>query len=86
MIEQPAQCPYCRYTVMINLKWAQKNGRVFCSTCCKSFEVHVGEEENEPEKETIPSKVETALEELEKEIDKAIDEYEIPDTDDYSWF
>jgi len=83
MIEQPTQCPYCRYTVMINLKWAEKNGRVFCGTCCKSFEVHVGEEENEaPAKEqTEDTKVETALEELEKEMDKAVDEF-----DGFSWF
>lgn len=80
MIEQPTQCPYCRYTVMINLKWAEKNGRVFCSTCCKSFEVHVGEEESEPpvNKDAV---VETALEELEKEMDKAVDEF-----DGFSWF
>lgn len=85
MIEQPAQCPYCKYTVMIDLKWAEKNGRVFCGTCCKSFEIHIGEEETE-HPVNKDARVETALEELEKQIDKAIEEYEIPDTDDYSWF
>ena len=77
MIEQPSSCPFCKSIVMIDIKWAIQNGRVFCGGCCKSFEVHIGEEEPD-----LPvnkdAQIETALEELEKEMDKAVD--------DWSWF
>lgn len=91
MATQPTQCPYCRYTVIVNVKWARKNGRVFCGTCCKSFEVHVGEEEKEDvinqdaQGEVTPEPLEKKLQALEDEIDQAIEEYRIPDTDDY-WY
>lgn len=84
MIEQPTQCPYCKSVVLVNIKWAIQNGRVFCNSCCKAFDIHVGEEEPE-----LPvnkdATIQNALEELEKEMDKAVEEM-IPDTDDYSWF
>lgn len=32
-------CPICHYDLEINLLWASRNGRVFCGTCGKSFEV-----------------------------------------------
>lgn len=70
-------CPVCKYLIKVPIAWAIKNERIFCENCCKSFEIHVGEEENEPPVKQ-DEKVEAALEELEKEIDKVIDEY--------SWF
>lgn len=82
-------CPFCKTIVEIDIGWAIRNGRVFCGGCCKSFEIRVGEEEKStPPAVTEPEdvKVEVALEELEKSIDKAIEDYEIPDSDDYSWF
>ena len=81
MIEQPTNCPYCKSVVLINIRWAIQNGRVFCNSCCKAFDIHVGEEENEAPTKEPDAKVETALEELEKEMDKAVDEF-----DGFSWF
>lgn len=33
------QCPYCSSSVPTNESWMQKNKRVMCHTCCKSFDV-----------------------------------------------
>lgn len=79
-LTQPTQCPYCPSIVQVNIKWAQQNGRVFCGGCCKSFEIHVGEEE----KEQVVNR-EEVIEELEKELDKAVEEFE-PKENDWSWF
>ena len=79
------ECKFCQNDILqIPLDWIVKNGRVFCGNCCKSFEVRAEKEPELPFKkeerteDTKDEKVEAALEELEKEIDKAIDEY--------SWF
>lgn len=50
-------CPLCNSLIEIDIAWAKKNGRVFCGTCCKSFDVIIKQEpepEPEPEKSTIP--------------------------------
>lgn len=39
MIDQTIDCPLCRYPLEICINWAQKNKRVFCGTCCRSFDV-----------------------------------------------
>ena len=33
------ECPYCESIVESPRSWIIKNGRVFCGTCCKSFDV-----------------------------------------------
>ena len=78
------ECKFCESEIEVPKSWIIHNGRVFCGCCCKSFEVRLGEEILAPVNKD--AQVEIALEELEKEIDKAIEEYEIPDTDDFSWF
>ena len=78
------ECRHCGTNFDVPKSWIIHNGRVFCPTCCKSYEVRLGEEDLPP---PIPDKkIEDALVEIEKSIDKAIEEYEIPETDDYSWF
>lgn len=72
-------CQFCKTEFTVPKVWVIKNKRVFCSGCCKSFDVHVGEEEN-----TSDVKEETLVE-LEKELDKAVDEFE-PRDNDWSWF
>ena len=32
-------CPLCNAEVELDVEWAEKNGRLFCGTCCKSFEI-----------------------------------------------
>lgn len=32
-------CPFCREHFCVETDWIQKNGRVFCTTCCKAFDV-----------------------------------------------
>lgn len=43
------KCPYCKGTIEMDEDWAKKNGRIFCPTCCKSFEVHIEEKEEKEE-------------------------------------
>lgn len=31
-------CPLCDSEVELDQEWARKNERLFCGTCCKSFE------------------------------------------------
>lgn len=37
-------CKFCEETFSTPLEWARDNGRVFCPTCCKSFDVKISEE------------------------------------------
>jgi transcription elongation factor Elf1 len=46
---QIVECPFCNYPVEIDVDFAIKNGRVFCGTCCKSFEVNIQSEQEEYE-------------------------------------
>lgn len=46
MTEKTIICPYCKYPLKVDVEFAKKNGRVFCNTCCKSFEVVLEEEED----------------------------------------
>lgn len=39
------KCPYCKYNLEIDVKFAEENGRVFCGTCCKAFDIELREEE-----------------------------------------
>lgn len=32
------QCPICNSELEIDEDWVKKNERVFCGTCCKSFD------------------------------------------------
>ena len=34
-------CPFCNYKVETDKDFVNKNGRVFCTTCCKSFDVKI---------------------------------------------
>jgi hypothetical protein len=42
------KCPYCKSVVEVDVDFAIRNGRIFCNSCCKSFEIHVGKEEPPP--------------------------------------
>lgn len=44
------KCPYCKSVVEVNINFAIRNGRIFCNSCCKAFDIHVGEEEDEAPK------------------------------------
>jgi len=84
MSTQPTPCPYCRSIVEVNITWAIKNGRVFCNSCCKAFDIRVGEEETEEVPEVKKDeKIEKALVELEREMDDAIEDFEVSFLDDY---
>lgn len=86
------ECRFCGTEFSVARNWIVTNGRVFCTSCCKAFDVRLGEEyeeqlplpaaeENEPE-----AKIEvTALEELEKEMDQAVEEF-VPKENDWSWY
>lgn len=41
------KCPYCKSVVKIDIEFAIKNERVFCNSCCKAFDIKIGEEEDE---------------------------------------
>lgn len=47
-------CPYCDELVEAPRAWAIKNERLFCNSCCKSFEVEVQSKEEQNE-ETEPA-------------------------------
>lgn len=83
MSTQPTPCPFCRSIVLVNLKWAEVNGRVFCNCCCKSFDIYVGEEVNEPD-----TKVEQAVQEISAplEIEETEDELTTLDLVDHDGF
>lgn len=49
-------CPYCKSDVEVNVRWAKKNGRVFCNACCKSFDLRIEEDEEPNEKVTKSEK------------------------------
>jgi transcription elongation factor Elf1 len=34
-------CPFCNSEVEVDQDWAEKNERLFCGTCCKSFDFNV---------------------------------------------
>lgn len=44
-------CPFCKSVVTIDVKFAKSNGRVFCGSCCKSFDIHIEEDEEEKKEE-----------------------------------
>lgn len=72
-------CPFCKYTVEIDVIFAKKNGRVFCGTCCKSFEIFIKEDEPETEEvkeKTVEEKFNDGVEEILKD----------DDSDDIFWF
>jgi transcription elongation factor Elf1 len=41
------KCPYCESAVKVDFNFAKENGRVFCGTCCKSFDVEIDDTEEE---------------------------------------
>lgn len=45
MKPQEIQCPFCGTEFKVDADWIVKNERVFCNTCCKSFEVKLKERE-----------------------------------------
>jgi transcription elongation factor Elf1 len=46
--DQKIRCPYCDSLFEVDADWIVKNERVFCNTCCKSFEVKLTEKEEKP--------------------------------------
>ena len=45
------KCPFCKSVVKVDVKFAIKNGRIFCNSCCKAFDISIEEEEEVPVKE-----------------------------------
>lgn len=45
---QTIGCPFCKYPVEVDMEWAARNGRVFCGTCCKAFDVNVAPPASQP--------------------------------------
>lgn len=45
------ECPFCDTRTSVPLEWLKKNGRVFCPTCCKSFDIFIKEEDNKEDNE-----------------------------------
>lgn len=87
-------CPYCNHNVEVDVSWARQNGRIFCGTCCKSFDVKVPEESaynfpwrEAPKKEVIPEPVKEEPKEEKPEPAKSepveIDKY---DSEDFGVF
>lgn len=75
--EQPVQCPFHKGVITIDPEWATKNGRVFCNSCCKSFEVRVEQtEEPTPIEEEIKQKFDEGVKEILKD---EVDEEEVYD-------
>lgn len=72
------QCPYCNYQLTTDKDFAIKNKRVFCGTCCKSFDVQIEENTKNSDwyKKYISLQEDSKKEEQEKvtpEDDSAID-------------
>jgi predicted Zn finger-like uncharacterized protein len=43
--KQEIQCPYCGAHFVVEKDWIIQNGRVFCGTCCKAFDVSLEKED-----------------------------------------
>jgi uncharacterized Zn finger protein (UPF0148 family) len=84
---QYTACPFCKSVVEVDINWAIRNGRIFCGSCCKSFDIRVGEEtEDEPPKKEVPADIK---EKFNKGIEEILDEDKaISDEDDgdFTWF
>ena len=81
---QYISCPFCKSTVEIDISWAIRNGRVFCGSCCKSFDIRVGEEtDDDPPKREESVKEATIEEKFDEGVKEILDE---DDDNDYSWF
>jgi len=79
-------CPFCKSVVEVNIDWAIRNGRVFCGGCCKSFDIRVGEEEDdEPPKKEVPKVPEEKIEDTKEKFDKGVKEI-LDEEDDFNWF
>lgn len=72
------KCPFCGYTVEIDVAWAKKNGRVFCGTCCKAFDLRIEEDDEDEIPEGLPNKdanhYKWKSEEVEEKEDKKEDD------------
>ena len=42
------KCPICDSIVEVDIAFAKQNGRIFCGTCCRAFDISI--EEEKPEK------------------------------------
>lgn len=45
------RCIFCHSTIVVDKKFAATNGRVFCPSCCKAFEVVVDYNEYDSDEE-----------------------------------
>lgn len=46
-------CPFCKNEVEVDVRWAKLNGRVFCNSCGKSFDLRIEEDEEEKPNEKV---------------------------------
>ena len=80
------RCPFCSYPVQSDKDFAIKNKRIFCGTCCKSFDVDIQEDQREADwyKKLISgtSEVNKDTEEDEESEDELttldLDDFDIP--------
>lgn len=76
-------CRFCPHTVNVDKDFAIKNGRVFCESCCKAFDVVVRSQEREIQSEDIPIYpyigMDFSQDESEEELDtEDMDDFDIP--------
>ena len=45
------KCPFCKSVVEVNVRFAKENGRIFCNSCCKAFDIMI--EDDEPEEKPV---------------------------------
>ena len=41
------ECQFCNNIIEVPASWIKTNGRVFCDSCCKSFDVELEKESSE---------------------------------------
>ena len=46
-------CKYCDHAIDCSVSWIKLNERVFCDTCCKSFEIKLDIPEEKSEDDFI---------------------------------
>lgn len=76
-------CPFCKSIVEIDVSWAIYNGRVFCGTCCKSFDVRIGEETESTPPEIPQEPTKSIKEQFDEQVTEILQE---EDEYDGSWF
>lgn len=72
------RCPFCSHAVITDKDFAIKNKRIFCGTCCKSFDVQI---ENNQKDEEWYKKYIMGISDMDNKVDQEDDEDEYVDID-----